>query len=187
MKRAVKYIFMGAGAMLMIFAITFIPYLAALLQDRNLINKQVSLPEAPLAITTEAKDTGMTLPDKISMAKAPGEGVRLVELKMGREFSLYEARKECQEQLGMLPLLKMDLYGPVREDIHIRPVLYIDIDTPAYTMVVWIGEIQIEGATYEIKLEEESRRLLSVTCIDGDQSGDIARDLEVEWNKYISS
>ena len=171
----------------MIFFITFIPYLAALLQDRNLINRQVSLPEAPLAIVTEAKDIGMSLTDKVNMAKAPGEGVRMVELKMGKEFSLYEARKECQEQLRELPVLKMDLYGPVREDIHVRPVLYIDIDTPAYTMVVWTGEIEIEGAAYEIKLEEESRRLLSVTCIDGDQSGDIARDLEVEWNKYISS
>lgn len=187
MKRAVRYMFMGAGAVLMIFAITFIPYLAALLQDQNLINKQISLPEAPLAITTEAKDTGMSLADKVNMVNTPGEGVRMVELKMGKEFSLYEARKECQEQLGKLPRLKTDLYGPVREEINIRPILYIDIDTPAYTMVVWTGEVQIKGAAYQIKLEEESRKLLSVTCIDGEQSGNIAKDLEEEWNKYISS
>ncbi len=88
-------------------------------------------------VTVSGVSNDMKLSDKLAMLRVEAKDVEQVELKMGEKFSLYEARKQCFNEMCKIPVLEIDVYGPVREEINIAPKLFIDTETPSYTMIAW--------------------------------------------------
>lgn len=182
-----NYVRFGVSLFMILFTIFLLPYLFFLLQDGKIINKVRQINFTPVTVSEAGNDSNMALSDKLAMIEADAKDVEQVDLKMGENFSLYEARKQCFKELCKIPILEMDIYGPVKDEINIIPKLFINTGTPSYTMIAWVGTVTIKDITYWVALDEASRKLISLQVAEGkeEQMKEMQEQLENEWKEYL--
>lgn len=187
MKGRWNYVCFGVSLVLILLMIIILPYLFFLFQDAKIINKVKQINITPVIVSDVRNDSEMNLSNKLAMIEAEDKNVKQVDLKMGENFSLYEARKQCFEELCKIPVLEMDIYGPVKDEINITPKLFIDTENPSYTMIAWIGTVTIEDITYWVVLDEASKKLISLKANEGseEQSKEKQEQLENDWKEYL--
>ncbi|MDD3173497.1 MAG: hypothetical protein PHF63_07530 [Herbinix sp.] len=186
MKARWNYIRFGVGLSIILFMIFILPYMYFLLQDRKFINIVKQMKITPVTVSGVG-DIDMKLSDKLDLIGADDKDVEQVDLKMGEIFSLYEARKQCVKELCKIPVLEMDIYGPIRDEINITPKLFIDTRTPSYSMIAWTGTVTIKDITYWVALDERSKKLISIQVTEGNEElkKGIQKQLANEWKEYI--
>jgi len=153
-------------------------------QVKEIINN-IQIVESGLNSTSfHGAQSNMSLNEKIDMLEQIKKSVVTVTLETGNLFSLYEARKSCFNEMCKIPMIEMDIYGPVKDEINIEPVLYINGESPSQTMIVWRGSVLVNHITYSIILEEESGKILEIK----------AEELEIDsqellleqWKVYLN-
>lgn len=128
--------------------------------------------------------TNMSINEKIEILGSKDDSIETVNLETGNQYSLYEARNRCFSEMCKIPIIQMDIYGPVTEKIHIEPILYINAQSPSKSMIVWEGTVLVNGVDYSVTLEEESGKIL---CIQAKRlENDLQEQLQQEWKKYLT-
>lgn len=129
----------------------------------------------------------MSIESKIALLEASESEVEQVSLKMGEVYSLYEARKQISQELCRISTLEMDIYGPVREEIDVQPMLMIDVEAPSNYMIVWVGTLVIKDITYRIALDEESGKIIELHGFFGNGAEYELLKVEIEknWISYL--
>ncbi len=186
MKLNRRYIRIIVGLVMTFFMVFIMPYLIFLIQDAKLINKIKHTKITPISVSSEANDE-LELKDKLNLIEGGTNEIERVELKMGEVYSLYEARKQCFDELCKIPVLQMDTYGPIRDEIDIAPTLFINTGTPSHTMIAWTGSVTIKEVTYNIALDEKSEKLilLQVVKVDEAQRNELQAAIETDWKNYL--
>ncbi|MDF2511079.1 MAG: hypothetical protein K0S04_945 [Herbinix sp.] len=187
MKWGWRYLLYGAVIAGMLLLVVIIPELYFNILDRKIINVETQLPIEVMNMNNTEPEINLSLQDKIDMLKDSSGNIDRIDLKMGNTFSLYEARKQCFKELCKIPVLKMDLYGPSKDEIDISPILYIDTRTPSYAVVVWSGTVTIKGITFQIALEEENGKLIQFQYSDGNLGNVEQTKVQYEeaWKTYL--
>lgn len=162
------------------------PYAYFQLQERQLLHTETEIPIKTIKIEKNSQGE-LSMEQRREMIYREDEDIEKISLKTGDVYSLYEARRQCYRELCKISVLEMDIYGPPQKDIEIFPQLIVDSKTPAYSMIIWKGTFKIKNILYEIVLEEESGKLLSVHMVDEDTAGYIRlkEDLEKELEVYF--
>lgn len=180
MKSAMKWVFTGVIASIGLFLITSIPFIMSTIRDNGILDKEIQVKDIPIEVEVHGKETDLSLDEKINMAWG-NNNIEKVGLKMGRLFSLYEARKVCHDELTKM-LSGLEEFVPTKENIDLTPELFIDTDMPSDTMVIWRGLIKIDKDIYQIMLEEESEKIVFIQSIGGSSED---KKVMVSWKEYI--
>ncbi len=186
MKLKRNYIRIIVGLVMTFFMVFIMPYLIFLIQDAKLIDKIKHIKITPISVSLE-NNSELKLKDKLNLIEGGTNDIERVELKMGEVYSLYEARKQCFDELCKIPMLQMDTYGPIRDEINITPTLFINTSTPSHTMIAWTGLVTIKDVTYNIALDEKSEKLilLQIVNVDAAQEKELQDALDIEWKNYL--
>jgi hypothetical protein len=171
---------------MMAAAIVISPYLFFEWQEKKLFRTEVDLSMEPFSIG-KIEHIQLNLEDRRTMILENNTDIERIELKTGNKYSLYEARKQCFKELCKLPILEMDVYGPIQKEINLTPSLVVNSRTPAYSMIVWRGSLKIKDVPYQIVLDEESGKLLSIQIADDFDSDDkhLQEALQEQWEEYF--
>lgn len=188
-KRKVLNGIMGIVGIIVVAGVIIVsPSLYFQLQEKELLNREKELPIEVLKLEKN-KQEELNLEQRREMVYKEEKDVEMISLKTGDRYSLYEARRQCYRELRKIPVLKMDLYGPVQKEIDISPVLMVDAKIPAYSLIIWRGSLTIKDVRYEVVLDEESGKLLGIHGTDEAAAGDgevkLQETLEKEWEKYF--
>lgn len=182
MRRILRY-FVGSTIALVFALITVItPRIFFRIQDEETIGnekkKNVVMEDKELYNQEEygIEEKGNMLSDDSNM--------EYVLLDTGSSFSLYEARLQCFRELSKIPSLKMDLYGPAKEDIDIKPYLMIPVKVPSKAFVLWKGELEIDKVIYKIVLDEESGKIIALDS-DSFSNNELNKKILEEWKGYL--
>ncbi len=184
MKEFIKYLLGGAITILLVLIMMIIPPSFFKLKDNNIIDKEVKLEIEPVDVK-DANILSMTMKEKTDMVNI-AEDIESVQLETGDIYSLYEARLQSFRELCKIPSLEMDLYGPVKDDIKILPLLMIDANTPSKKMIVWKGELTIKKTEYNIILDEESGKIIKIESSEW-ESSELFDKVIKEWEKYMKN
>ncbi|MFT4143448.1 MAG: hypothetical protein QM644_03250 [Mobilitalea sp.] len=186
MKLKRSYIRIIVGLVMTFFMIFIMPYLIFLVQDAKLIDKIKHIKINPISVSSK-DNSELELEDKLNLIEGDTNEVERVELKMGEVYSLYEARKQCFDELCKIPILQMDTYGPIRDEIDITPILFINTGTPSHTMIAWTGSVTIKDVTYNIALDEKSEKLilLQVVKVDTARREELQDAIDRDWKNYL--
>lgn len=182
MRRILHY-FIGSAIALLLALITVItPRIFFRIQDGEIIGsekkKNVVMDDKELYNQEE-----YGIEEKMNML-SDDSNMEYVLLDTGSSFSLYEARLQCFRELSKIPSLKMDLYGPVKEDIDIKPYLMIPVKVPSQTFVLWKGELEIDKVIYKIVLDEDSGKIISLDS-DTFSNAKLNKKILEEWKEYL--
>ena len=182
MRRILHY-FIGSAIALLLALITVItPRIFFRIQDGEIIGnekkKNVVMDDKELYNQEE-----YGIEEKMNML-SDDSNMEYVLLDTGSSFSLYEARLQCFRELSKIPSLKMDLYGPVKEDIDIKPYLMIPVKVPSQTFVLWKGELEIDKFIYKIVLDEDSGKIISLDS-DTFSNAKLNKKILEEWKEYL--
>ncbi|AFS77537.1 hypothetical protein Curi_c04620 [Gottschalkia acidurici 9a] len=188
MKNVTNHLLKGAITILLMFIIMFLPRTFFFIQDKKLLNKEVSIKvESPNIHTTP--EFSMSLEDKIKMVNLEEGNIEWISLDTGDTYSLYEARMQSYRELCKISSLKMDIYGPIKEEIDIKPFLLINSQTPSHTMIIWKGTVKIKDIVYSIVLEEEYGKIIKIESQEKlkDDEEKHLNTLQKEWKEYIQN
>lgn len=186
MKLKRKYIRIIVGLVMTFFMVFIMPYLIFLIQDAKLIDKIKHIKLTPISVRSE-DNNDLELKDKLNLIEGGTNEIERVALKMGEVYSLYEARKQCFDELCKIPVLQMDTNGPIRDEIDINPTLFINTETPSHTMIAWTGSVTIKDVLYNIALDEKSEKLILLQVVNGDAAlrNELQADIEKDWKNYL--
>lgn len=184
MKAFAKYILGGIVTLLIVLILMLFSSLFFYLQDKQMLEKEKTIEIAGV----DVKDSDlllMTIDEKINMLN-PDRNTESVKLKTGDIYSLYEARKQCFKELSKIPSLEIELYGPIYEEIDVRPYLIINSEIPSQTMLVWMGQLKIKDVSYYVVLDEESGKLIKLES-DEWNNNEFKKTVLKEWKNYLKS
>lgn len=156
------------------------PYLYFEYQERELLNTVKETPIEVLKLEYNNQEE-LNMEQRREMINKENKDIEKISLKTGDVYSLYEARKQCYRELRKIPILQMDLYGPLQKEIEISPQLMVDSKIPAYSMIIWSGSLTIKDVLYEVVLDEESGKLLRIQAANKQ----LQRSLQNEWKIYF--
>ncbi len=160
-----------------------IPQIIYWKQDKNILENVQRLEIDTNWISFRGTRINMTDEEKIEMIEKKEDSIITVSLETGNMYSLYEARKRCFDEMNKIPVIEMDIYGPVKDEINIEPILYINGKSPSQSMIVWSGTVEVKNITYSVMLEEESGKILA---IKGDGlDNNFNETLIKEWKEYM--
>lgn len=184
MKEFIKYLLGGAITILLVLIMMLIPPSFFKIKDNNIIDKGVKVEIEPVNVQG-ADIFSMTIKEKTDMVNKE-EDIESVQLETGDNYSLYEARLQSFRELCKIPSLEMDVYGPLKDDIKIQPLLMIDANTPSKKMIVWKGELTIKKTAYNIILDEESGKIIKIESSEW-ESSELFDKVIKEWEKYMKN
>ncbi len=174
MNRTSNYVLYLTRVTVLALAILIFPYLYFQYQDRKLLSETKQM--------DKIENNTLTLEEKMKLLTDGNANLKLIELKTGDRFSLYEARRQCFRELSKIPVLEITIYGPILREIDITPYLLIDSETPSSSMLIWKGSLTIKDIKYQITMEEESGKILFVQPV-----GEKDEVLEMQWEKYLKN
>lgn len=182
MRRILRY-FVGSAIALLFALITVItPRIFFKIQDGEIIGnekkKNVVMADKELYNQEEYE-----IEEKMNML-SDDSNMEYVLLDTGSSFSLYEARLQCFRELSKIPSLRMDLYGPIKEDIDIKPYLMIPVKVPSQTSILWKGELEIDKVIYKIVLDEDSGKIIALDS-DTFSNAELNKKILEEWKEYL--
>gem|GEM_PF-767192 len=182
MRRILRY-FVGSAIALLFALITVItPRIFFKIQDGEIIGnekkKNVVMADKELYNQEE-----YGIEEKMNML-SDDSNMEYVLLDTGSSFSLYEARLQCFRELSKIPSLRMDLYGPIKEDIDIKPYLMIPVKVPSQTSILWKGELEIDKVIYKIVLDEDSGKIIALDS-DTFSNAELNKKILEEWKEYL--
>ena len=182
MRRILRY-FVGSAIALLFALITVItPRIFFTIQDGEIIGnekkKNVVMADKELYNQEE-----YGIEEKMNML-SDDSNMEYVLLDTGSSFSLYEARLQCFRELSKIPSLRMDLYGPIKEDIDIKPYLMIPVKVPSQTSILWKGELEIDKVIYKIVLDEDSGKIIALDS-DTFSNAELNKKILEEWKEYL--
>ena len=182
MRRILRY-FVGSTIALLFALITVItPRIFFKIQDGEIIGnekkKNVVMADKELYNQEE-----YGIEEKMNML-SDDSNMEYVLLDTGSSFSLYEARLQCFRELSKIPSLRMDLYGPIKEDIDIKPYLMIPVKVPSQTSILWKGELEIDKVIYKIVLDEDSGKIIALDS-DTFSNAELNKKILEEWKEYL--
>lgn len=182
MRRILRY-FVGSAIALLFALITVItPRIFFKIQDGEIIGnekkKNVVMADKELYNQEE-----YGIEEKMNML-SDDSNMEYVLLDTGSSFSLYEARLQCFRELSKIPSLRMDLYGPIKEDIDIKPYLMIPVKVPSQTSILWKGELEIDKVIYKIVLDEDSGKIIALDS-DTFSNAELNKKILEEWKEYM--
>lgn len=162
------------------------PYIYFEYQEREMLNTVKEIPIEVLKLEYNNQEE-LDLEQRREMIYKEDKDIEKITLHTGDVYSLYEARKQCYRELREIPILEMDLYGPLQKEIEISPQLIVDSKIPAYSMIIWSGTLTIKDVLYEIILDEESGKLLHIQAADDNaaENRQLQESLENEWKIYF--
>ena len=179
--------FWNAVFVIMVAAgIVISPYIYFQWQEEKLLNTETEIPMEILDFE-KIEHIQLSLEERRNMALEDNTDIERITLKTGNKYSLYEARKQCFNELSKLPILEMGIYSPPKKEIDIVPSLIVDSRSPAYSIIIWSGSLRINKIHYQIVLDEESGKLLSIQIANDNNSGNsqLQETLQEEWAKYF--
>lgn len=182
MRRILRY-FVGSAIALLFALITVItPRIFFRIQDEKIIGnekkKNVVMEDKGLYNKEE-----YGIEERMKML-SDDSNMEYVLLDTGSSFSLYEARLQCFRELSKIPSLRMDLYGPIKEDIDIKPYLMIPVKVPSQTSILWKGELEIDKVIYKIVLDEDSGKIIALDS-DTFSNAELNKKILEEWKEYL--
>lgn len=185
MKRNLKKILHVVVLMACIAVILSLPTVYFRYQEQQLLNYQGEIPVETIEIEKNTQGQ-LTIEQRRELVIGEDKEIESIKLKTGNKYSLYEARRKCFKELSKLPVLEMDLYGPTQKEINILPRLIIDPVTPAYSMIIWEGSVEIKEHIYDFIFDEESGKLLNIKSAETKTAKDnLQETLKEQWEKYF--
>lgn len=186
MKYSLKILLNIGTVFIISILIIVLPTIYFKIQEKQLLNikNEISID----VVTIEKTKSGLLdMYKRLEMIHSQNNAIESITLKTGDKYSLYEARKQCYKELCKIPVLEMDIYGPAQRDINIIPKLIIDSVTPAYSIIIWSGTLEINEINYNIILDEESGKLLYIQREYPSQweSAILDEKLKEQWEKYF--
>lgn len=184
MKTFIRYLFGGVVTVSIVLVFMIFSHIYFSFKDKKTLSNEKSIDITAVDI----KDSDlllMTIEEKINMLNSNMD-IESVSLETGDTYSLYEARKQCFKELSKLSSLEMDIYGPVYQEIDIRPYLLINAKTPSQTMLVWSGNVKIKDISYNVVLEEESGKLIKLES-DEWNNNKFKESVQKEWENYLQA
>lgn len=182
MRRIFRYIVGSSVALLFALITVITPRIFFRIQDEEIIGD-----EKKKSVVLEDKNSynqvEYGVEEKIDML-SDDSNLEYVLLDTGSTFSLYEARLQCFRELCKIPSLEMDVYGPVKEEIDVKPYLLIPVKVPSRTFILWKGKLVIDKVTYTIVLDEESGKIIKLESNSFDNVESNNKIIE-EWKKYL--
>jgi len=172
MNRTFNYVLYLTRVTVLALAILIFPYLYFQYQDRKLLSETKEM-DMNVFQMDKVENNTLTLEEKMMLLTDGNANLKLIELKTGDRFSLYEARRQCFRELSKIPVLEITIYGPY---------LLIDSETPSSSMLIWKGSLTIKDIKYQITMEEESGKILFVQPV-----GEKDEVLEMQWEKYLKN
>lgn len=169
---------------MIVLGIMKIPQLIYWKQDKDILENIQTVEIDSNWVSFHGTQSSMNINEKIEMLKQKDDNIITVTLETGNLYSLYEARKRCFDEMNKISMIEMDIYGPVRNEIDIEPVLYINGKSPSQTMIVWSGTVLVNDITYTVMLEEESGKILAIKG-DGLEMN-LQESLKKEWEEYLN-
>ena len=163
MKANVKYIIYSVITIVIVITILFTSHVYFYIQDIKVFDKEKEIRISAVEVQEKAPFT-LSIEEKINIINADKD-VEQVSLKTGDVYSLYEARKQCFNELRKIPSLNIDMYGPSYDEMKLQPYLLINARTPSQTMLVWSGEVLIKEVSYYVVLDEGTGKLLKLSLI----------------------
>lgn len=181
MRRIFRYFIGSSIALLFALIAVITPRIFFRIQDGEIIGKEKKKSVVLEKNSYSKEDYGVD--EKIDMLNDISS-IEYVLLDAGSTFSLYEARLQCFRELCKIPSLKMDVHGPVKEDIDIKPYLMINIKVPSQTCILWKGELIIDKVIYTIVMDEESGKIIK---LDSDSFSNTKTNKKIleEWKEYL--
>lgn len=181
MNRTSNYVLYLTRVTVLALVILIFPYLYFQYQDRKLLSETKEM-DMNVFQMDKVENNTLTLEEKMKLLTDGNANLKLIELKTGDRYSLYEARRQCFRELSKIPVLEITTYGPILREIDITPYLLIDSETPSSSMLIWKGSLTIKDIKYQITLEEESGKILFVQPV-----GEKDETLEMQWGKYLKN
>ncbi len=183
MKRNIKFFFSIASVTLLAAFIIAFPNVLFRLQELQLLN---IIKEVPIkAVEINKNEAGqLNLDTRLEMIQADNLNIEKLTLKTGDKYSLYEARKQCYDELRKISMLQMDQYGPIIKEIKVVPYMIIDSVTPAYSFIIWQGQVEIKKIVYNIILDEESGKIIHIDLLDSKDS-QMQQKINEALEKYL--
>ncbi len=181
MNRTSNYVLYLTRVTVLALAILIFPYLYFQYQERKLLSETKEM-DMNVFQMDKIENNTLTLEEKMKLLTDGNANLKLIELKTGDRYSLYEARRQCFRELSKIPVLEITIYGPILREIDITPYLLIDSETPSYSMLIWKGSLTIKDIEYQITMEEESGKILFVQPV-----GEKNEILDMQWEKYLKN
>ncbi len=185
MVRIFKIILVVLGVVILILLITAIPFVTSSFQDSNILNKEIQISDTPIVVKSHTDEPDISMDDKILMAWNKNLTEQF-NLKTGRLLTEEQAKEICQQELEKITPVD-GIAFPSLENYSLHPVLFINIDDPTITMVVWSGMVKLNGLIYEWYLEEESKKIIYIQGLNFNQDIKKFSQLEQNWKDYITS
>jgi hypothetical protein len=152
-------------------------------QDKDILDNIQTVEIESNWVGFRGTQSSMNINEKVQMLEQKDDNILKVTLETGNMYSLYEARKRTFDEMSKIPIIEMDVYGPVKDEIKIEPILYINGKAPSKTMIVWSGTVLVNKITYSVMLEEESGKILAIKGDGLDKS--LHDALQQEWREYL--
>lgn len=168
---------------IIVIGIMEIPQMVYWKQDNDIIGKVQTEEIDSNWVSFHGTQGSMNINEKIQMLNQKNDNIVKVTLETGKMYSLYEARKRSFDEMCKIPIIEMDVYGPIKDEIDIEPALYINGKSPSQTMIVWSGTVIVNNITFSLILEEESGKILAIKADELDKK--LQDTLEKEWGEYI--
>lgn len=182
MNRIFRYCLGSIIALLFALIVVITPRFFFRIQDEEIIGNEKSKKVQMVEKTTSyQEDYGIE--EKVNML-SEGSNIEYVLLDTGNSYSLYEARLQCFRELCKISSLEMDVHGPVKEEIDVKPYLVINIKVPSLTFILWKGEVVIDKVKYIIVLDEESGKIIDLES-DSFSKTDTNMKIIEEWKEYL--
>ena len=184
MMKIIKYMCLVIGISGAILIITAIPFLISYLQDKKLLNNEVQLSDKPISVEVMEKKSKMSLKDKVLLAKNK-ISMDQVELKTGKLMTRDKAAEVALTELNKILKhrgyeISMDQYL-----FGLSPVLFINLDDPSLTMIVWRGFVKSKDLAFQFYLDEESKKIIYFQDVFY-RADEESTELQRLWNDYIN-
>ncbi len=184
MMKVIKYMFLVIGISGAILVITAIPFLISYIQDKKLLNQEVQINNKPISVEMIDKDSAMSLKDKILLAKNKFSADQ-VDLKTGKLMTRVKAEEVALTELNKIVKRKGVEFTDNQEQFGLSPVLFINLDDPSLTMIVWRGFVKASDLAFMFYLDEESKKIIYIQDVYYRSDGE-STELQRLWNDYIN-
>lgn len=179
MNRTFDYVIYFTKISALAFGILILPHFYFQYEDQRLF-REIKEMDMNVFQMDRMNRNALTTEEKRALLSDGNVNLRHIELKTGDRYSLYEARRQCFRELCKIPVLEVSIYGPILNEIDITPCLLIDPETPSISMITWKGFLTIKDIKYQITLEEESGKVLSIQPV-----GKVDDVLNMQWERYL--